>query len=159
MSRPTSATIHVDALRQNLARIRALAPASRVMAVVKADGYGHGLERVARALQGADAFGVAALSDAERLRAAGLSQPIVLLSGFDAADDIPQLRWLNVQTVVHHATQLAMLEQAGEGEPIRCWLKVDSGMHRLGFAPEDVREAYARLRAMPAVADGLVLMN
>ncbi|MUV14945.1 alanine racemase [Noviluteimonas gilva] len=159
MARPTSATIHTDALRHNLSQVRARAPRSRVMAVVKADGYGHGLERVARALQGADAFGVAALSDAERLRAAGLSQPIVLLSGFDAADDLPQLRRLNVETVVHHATQLAMLEQAPDGDPIRCWLKVDSGMHRLGFAPEAVRDAYARMQAMPAVADGIVLMN
>ncbi len=97
------------------------------MAVVKADGYGHGLERVARALAGADAFGVAALSDAERLRAAGLSQPVVLLSGFDEADDIPRMRQLGVDTVVHHATQLAMLEQAPPGEPIRCWLKLDTG--------------------------------
>src|SRR6476661_1182337 len=159
MSRATAATIHLGALRDNLRRVRELAPGAKVMAVVKADGYGHGLERVARALQGADAFGVAALSDAERLRAAGLSQPIVLLSGFNEADDIPQLRRLNVETVVHHATQLAMLEQAVDGAPIRCWLKVDSGMHRLGFAPEAVRDAYARMRAMPAVADGIVLMN
>ena len=129
------------------------------MAVVKADGYGHGLERVARALSGADAFGVAALSDAERLRAAGLSQPIVLLSGFDDADDLPQLRRLNVETVVHHATQLQMLEQAAPGEPIRCWLKLDTGMHRLGFAPDQVREAHARLVAAPAVAQDIVLRN
>ena len=129
------------------------------MAVVKADGYGHGLERVARALSGADAFGVAALSDAERLRAAGLSQPIVLLSGFDEPDDIAQLRRLNVETAVHHAFQLEMLEQAPGGDPIRCWLKLDTGMHRLGFAPEYVRDAYARLQAMPAVADDIVLMN
>lgn len=136
-----------------------MAPHSRVMAVVKADGYGHGLERVARALEGADAFGVAALSDADRLRAAGLSQPIVLLSGFDEADDLPQLRRLGVETVVHHISQVEMLEQAGAGEPIRCWLKVDSGMHRLGFAPQDVREAHARLSAAASVADGIVLMN
>src|SRR6478735_3266144 len=154
MARPTSATIHTDALRHNLSEVRHRAPSSRVMAVVKADGYGHGLERVARALSGADAFGVAALSDAERLRAAGLSQPIVLLSGFDAADDLPQLRRLNVETVVHHATQLAMLEQAADGDPIRCWLKVDSGMHRLGFAPEAVRDAHARMRVFEqATAD------
>jgi len=159
MARPTSATIHTDALRHNLSQVRSRAPNSRVMAVVKADGYGHGLERVARALAGADAFGVAALSDAERLRAAGLSQPIVLLSGFDDADDLPQLRRLNVETVVHHVTQLQMLEQAASGEPIRCWLKLDTGMHRLGFAPEHVREAYARLAAMPAVADDIVLIN
>jgi alanine racemase len=159
MARPTSATIHADALRHNLSQIRVRAPTSRVMAVVKADGYGHGLERVARALAGADSFGVAALSDAERLRAAGLSQPIVLLSGFDEPDDLPQLRRLNVETVVHHATQLQILEQAVPGAPIRCWLKLDTGMHRLGFAPEHVREAYVRLVAMPAVADDIVLMN
>lgn len=159
MARPTSAIIHTDALRHNLAQARALAPHSRVMAVVKADGYGHGLERVARALEGADAFGVAALSDAERLRAAGLSQPIVLLSGFDEADDLPQLRRLGVETVVHHLGQIEMLEQAGSGDPIRCWLKVDTGMHRLGFAPEQVHQAHARLRAAASVADGLVLMN
>ena len=159
MARPTSATIHSDALRHNLSQVRARAPNSRVMAVVKADGYGHGLERVARALAGADAFGVAALSDAERLRAAGLSQPIVLLSGFDEAGDLPQLRRLSVETVVHHATQLEMLEQAGPGEPIRCWLKIDTGMHRLGFAPEQVQDAHARLAAMPAVDADIVLMN
>ena len=159
MSRPTSATIHTDALQHNLSQVRRRAPDSRVMAVVKADGYGHGLERVARALSGADAFGVAALSDAERLRAAGLSQPIVLLSGFDEPDDLPQLRRLNVETAVHHAFQLEMLEQAPAGEPIRCWLKLDTGMHRLGFAPEHVRDAHARLQAMPSVAGDIVLMN
>ena len=159
MARPTSATIHTDALRHNLGQVRVRAPHSRVMAVVKADGYGHGLERVARALSGADAFGVASLSDAERLRAAGLSQPIVLLSGFDEPDDIPQLRRLNVETTIHHASQLAMLEQAASGAPVRCWLKVDSGMHRLGFAPADVHDAYHRLQAMLSVADDIVLMN
>lgn len=159
MARPTCAHIHTDALRHNLAQARALAPHSRVMAVVKADGYGHGLERVARALEGADAFGVAALSDADRLRAAGLSQPIVLLSGFDEPEDLPQLRRLGVETVVHHVSQIEMLEQAAPGEPVRCWLKVDSGMHRLGFAPEQVRQAHARLSAAPAVAEGIVLMN
>ncbi|MGH8031844.1 MAG: alanine racemase [Luteimonas sp.] len=159
MARPTSATIHSDALRHNLGAIRARAAGSRVMAVVKADGYGHGLERVARALSGTDAFGVAQLSDAERLRAAGLSQPIVLLSGFNEASDLPQLRALNVETVVHHAAQLAMLEQADVGEAIGCWLKVDSGMHRLGFAPEQARDAYARLRACAAVRDAIVLMT
>ena len=129
------------------------------MAVVKADGYGHGLERVARALGGADAFGVAALSDAERLRAAGISQPILLLSGFDEPADIERLRGLGVDTAVHHASQLEMLEQAGNGEPIRCWLKLDTGMHRLGFAPEDVRDAHARLLALTGVVGEVVLMN
>ena len=159
MARPTSATIHIDALRHNLSELRRRAPNSRVMAVVKADGYGHGLERVSRALAGADAFGVAALSDAERLRAAGLSQPIVLLSGFDDADDLPQLRRLNVDTVVHHSSQLEMLTQAEAGDPIRCWLKVDSGMHRLGFPPGQVREVHARLSSFANVVGDVVLMS
>lgn len=159
MARPTSATIHTDALRHNLGQVRQRAPHSRVMAVVKADGYGHGLERVARALGGADAFGVAALSDAERLRAAGISQPILLLSGFDEPADIARLRQLQVDTAVHHVSQLQMLEHADAGEPIRCWLKIDTGMHRLGFAPELVREAHARLTALPGVVGEIVLMN
>ena len=163
MSRPTTATIHIDALRHNLARVRQLAPGSRVMAVVKADGYGHGLERVARALAGADAFGVAALADAERLRAAGLSQRIVLLSGFDEPTDLAALRRLGVDTVVHHESQLAMLEAdaigPGAAEPIRVWLKIDTGMHRLGFAPARVADAHARLKTLGNVDPDIHLMT
>lgn len=158
MARPTCATIHTDALRHNLAEIRRRAPHSRVMAVVKADGYGHGLERVARALGTADAFGVAALADAQRLRAAGHAQPIVLLSGFDAPEDLPQLRALDVQTVLHHASQLDMLEAADLGGPLRCWLKLDTGMHRLGFPARDAASLHARLRGMPQVHEEIVLM-
>ncbi|MFA5683017.1 MAG: alanine racemase [Lysobacteraceae bacterium] len=159
MSRATAATIHLDALRGNLAAVRRLAPASRVLAVVKADGYGHGLERVAMALEGADAFGVAALSDAERLRAAGLSQRIVLLSGFDEPADLAQLRRLRVDTVVHHDSQLRMLEADGGGQPLRVWLKIDSGMHRLGFAPEEAASAHGRLRQLAGVDPDIVLMT
>jgi len=159
VSRATSATVHIDALRHNLSLIRQRAPASKVMAVVKADGYGHGLERVARALQGADAFGVAALADAERLRAAGLSQRIVLLSGPDEPDDIPLLRRLQVDAVIHERGQLEMLESAAAGAPIRTWLKLDTGMHRLGFPAPDAHEVHARLRALPAVAEDIVLMT
>lgn len=159
MSRATSATIHTDALRHNLQLIRRRAPGSKVMAVVKADGYGHGLERVARALQGADAFGVAALSDAERLRAAGLSQRIVLLSGPDEPDDLALLRRLQVDAVIHHASQLQLLEADSGGAPIRTWLKLDTGMHRLGFPAADAGEVHARLRALPGVADDIVLMS
>lgn len=158
MARPTTATIHADALRYNLGALRDKARGSRVMAVVKADGYGHGLERVVRALADADAFGVAALADAERIRAAGPTQPVVLLSGFDAPEDLPQLQRLNVETVVHHHVQLDMLEQAPPelSRTLRCWLKVDTGMHRLGFAPEAVREAHARLSALGAGAPVLM---
>lgn len=158
MARPTCATIHTDALRHNLGRMRALAPRSRVMAVVKADGYGHGLERVARALDDADAFGVAALDDAERIRALGLVQPVVLLSGFNAAEDLPRMHALGVESAIHHLSQVEMLEQSASA-PVRCWLKIDTGMHRLGIAPADVRQVHARLRAAPAAADDIALMS
>src|SRR5688572_11518355 len=153
MSRPATVTIDLAALRHNLARVRELAPASKVMAVVKADGYGHGLERVATALADADAFGVAALSDAVQLRAAGLQHRIVLLSGFDEAADLELLRKLEVDTVVHHDSQLAMLEAEQGGAPIRVWLKFDTGMHRLGFDPARSAELHGRLRALPNVSE------
>jgi alanine racemase len=164
MSRPTTATIHLDALRYNLARVRALAPHSKVMAVVKADGYGHGLERVARALAGADAFGVAALADAERIRAAGLSNRIVLLSGIDDPADLLLLRALDMDTVVHHDSQVAMLEAdaahlEATAQPLRVWLKLDTGMHRLGFAAERAHEIHARLAALRNVAPDIPLMT
>jgi alanine racemase len=159
MSRPTTVTIDLDALRHNLARVRALAPKSKVMAVVKADGYGHGLERVARALAGAEAFGVAALSDAERLRAIGLRNRIVLLSGFDEAADLELLRELDVDTVVHHDSQLALLEADRGKTPLRVWLKFDTGMHRLGFNPARAADLHKRLRALPNVAEELVAMS
>ena len=159
MPRPTTATIHTDALRHNLGELRRRAPESRVMAVVKADAYGHGLECVGRALSDADAFGVAMLEDARRLRAIGLTQPILLLAGFNAAQDLPEVRSLRLDVAVHHASQLEILEQDAGGEPIRCWLKVDSGMHRLGFPPGQVRDAHGRLSALPGVAEDVVLMN
>jgi alanine racemase len=159
MSRATTATIHIEALRHNLAQIRHLAPHSKVMAVVKADGYGHGLERVARALEGADAFGVAALSDAERLRAAGLSQRIVLLSGIDEADDLAAIRRLSLDIVLHHDSQLALLQNDQHQEPIRVWLKLDTGMHRLGFAAERAAEIYLHLKQMPNIHDDITLMT
>lgn len=161
MTRATTASIHLDALRHNLGLLRDTARGSRVMAVVKADAYGHGLERVARALASADAYGVATLQDVERIRAIGLRQPVLLLSGFDAPEDLARLAPLNAHTVIHHVSQIEMLEQAAlPGDAaIRCWLKVDSGMHRLGIAPEHVADAYRRLRAIAAVSDDIVLMS
>jgi alanine racemase len=159
MSRSVRATVHVAALRANLAAVRARAPRSRIMAVVKADGYGHGLERVARAFADADAFGVASIADGERLRAAGLAQRIVVLSGLDEAADVAEMRRLDLDSVIHHESQLRLLEAARAGPPIRCWLKIDTGMHRLGFAPERAAQAHARLRACPAVAPDIPVMT
>jgi alanine racemase len=162
VSRATRATIHLAALRENLRRVRELAPRARVMAVVKADGYGHGLERVARELSAADAFGVASIADGQRIRATGLSNRVVVLSGIDEPGDIAQMRRLDLETVVHHESQLAWLEAdappAG-ARPLRAWLKADTGMHRLGFAPERIAPAQARLLGAPAVDPRITLMT
>jgi alanine racemase len=159
MSRSATATIHLDALRVNLARVRELAGGARVMAVVKADAYGHGLERCARALRHADAFGVASIADGLRLRAAGHRQRIVVLSGPDAASDLAEMRRLRLEAVIHHASQLAMLEAERGGEPLKVWLNLDTGMHRLGFPAARARELHARLAALPAVDPAIALMT
>lgn len=158
MSRQTYATIHTHALRHNLRRIREHVAPARVMALVKAEGYGHGLERAAEALADADAFGVATLQDAIRLRAAGFSQRVVLLEGFDHERDLHLIRRLGLDTVVHEDHQVSALEQDPAGAPISVWLKLDSGMHRLGFALDRARELHGRLSALPGVAD-LKLMS
>lgn len=156
--RAALATVDLDAIRSNLARVRALAPVSRVLAVVKADAYGHGLERVARALSAADGFGVASLDDAERLRAAGIRQRIVLLAGFDDPRDLPLLRALDLDTVLHAPEQLRMLE-LDAGRPLRVWPKLDTGMHRLGFSWTEARALALRLSELPMVATDPVWMT
>ncbi|PWK87638.1 alanine racemase [Fulvimonas soli] len=161
MSRTTVATIHLGALRHNLARIKALAAPAKVMAVVKADAYGHGLERVARALDAeAEAFAVAALGDGLRLRAAGHRQRIVVLSGPDQPGDIAEMQRLELEAAIHHEAQLAWLAEASPARGrLRAWLKVDSGMHRLGFPPGRVAEVHARLAAMPGVDPRIGLLT
>jgi alanine racemase len=159
MSRLATATIHLGALRHNLARVRAQAGDARVMAVIKADAYGHGLERVARALDTADAYGVAAIADGQRLRAAGHRQRIVVLSGPDGLADLAEMRRLDLDAVIHHDSQLAWLATDHDRRPLRVWLQVDSGMHRLGFPAARMAEVHALLAAMPNVDDEVVLMT
>jgi alanine racemase len=161
MSRTTVATIHLAALRHNLALIQRTAAPARVMAVVKADAYGHGLERVARALDAqAEAFAVAALGDGLRLRAAGHRQRIAVLSGPDQASDIAEMQRLGLDVAVHHAAQLRWLAEASPRRGrLRVWIKIDSGMHRLGFAPEDVQQVHERLASMPGVDPEIGLLT
>jgi alanine racemase len=123
------------------------------MAVVKADGYGHGLERVAHALAGADAFGVATLTDAERIRRAGMRHRIVLLPGFDEPGDLTLVRDWQIDCVLHHESQLRLLERTPALAPLAVWVKLDTGMHRLGFAPEQARPVYQRLRALAHIGE------
>lgn len=142
-----AATVVINrrALRHNLQRLRELAPASRLVAVVKANAYGHGLLETARTLDTADAFGVARLEEAVRLRQGGIRQPILLLEGFFNAQDLPVIAGQNFHTAVHNEEQLAALENATLSQPVNVWMKLDTGMHPLGVRPEEAEAFYARL--------------
>ncbi|MCX7556767.1 alanine racemase [Xanthomonadaceae bacterium JHOS43] len=159
MSREVIARIDTQAIADNHALLQRSASGSRVLAVLKSDAYGHGLETAARALRRAEAFGVAAQIEAERLRAAGLEQPIVLFGGFDAPGDIAKLVQMNVRPALHHPAQIAMLEAQHDTGPLHVWFKIDSGMNRLGFPPDEVPDALARLRRLPNVSSEIVLMS
>ncbi|MFQ5351311.1 MAG: alanine racemase, partial [Thermoanaerobaculia bacterium] len=137
MARPIRALIDLEAVVGNCRLGAELAPEARTLAVVKADGYGHGAVEVARTLaEQADGFGVASLEGALALRRAGIDNRIVLMAGFFAADELPELAHHRLDTVVHCPEQLETLLAAGLDGPLRVWLKMDTGMHRLGLAPE-----------------------
>lgn len=154
-----TACVELSALQHNLQQIKQQAPHSKVMAVVKANGYGHGLRHIAKHAQGADAFGVARIEEALQLRASGVVKPILLLEGFYSSGDLPILVTNNIQTVVHCEEQLDALEQADLEVPVVVWLKVDSGMHRLGVRPEQFDEFVHRLKACSNVAKPLRYMS
>lgn len=158
MSRPVRALINTAALKHNLNIVRQLTPGRRVMAVVKANGYGHDLLNTATALAGADEYGVASIDEALVLREAGITAPITALEGFFSASEISLFQQHDIAAVIHSRWQVDALEQTSSTGQIRVWLKVDSGMHRLGFGPEDVEENYARLSRCDAV-DELALMT
>lgn len=159
MSRPARVCINLHSLRHNLSRVRSLAPGSHVLAIIKADAYGHGIVRVARALDAADAFGVACLEEATALREAGIRQPIVLLEGPFDAEDLESIERLRLQTVIHDPVQIEMLERSRIRGPIKIWLKIDTGMHRLGLRPGDLNPCIERLRRCACVDDDIVLMT
>lgn len=151
MPRPLTATIHFPALRHNLALARRRAGDARVWAVVKANAYGHGLERAMRAFAEADGLALIEVDAAVRLREYGWRKPILLLEGFFDAQDLPLLSAHQIQTAVHCEEQIALIEQAGLAQPIDVHLKMNSGMNRLGFTPAAYPAAHARLAANPAV--------
>jgi alanine racemase len=159
MTRPARVVINLSALRNNLNRVRTLAPKSRVMAIVKADAYGHGITRAARALASADAFGVACLEEAGQLRGSGVTRPILLLEGAYSAAELNDIVQLELEIVVHDLTQVEMLESARPASPISAWMKIDTGMHRLGFIPGLFTEVWQRLQSCPAVARPVRLMT
>ncbi|MCC7462254.1 MAG: alanine racemase [Gammaproteobacteria bacterium] len=142
------ACIDTQALRSNLQVLRERAPHSRIMAVVKANAYGHGLVPAALALGDADAFAVARIEEAVALRGAGVQQPIVLLEGVINAEQLAAAAELDLELVVHDTLQVALLEASPGPHRYALWLKVDTGMNRLGFRPEEFAAAWSRLGAL-----------
>lgn len=135
--RTATAIIDFQALAHNYKVIKSYAPNSKVLAVLKANAYGHGLERIAKALPQADGFGVARLDEAIALRKAGIIQPIILLEGFFSPDELTLLSEYNLETIIHSKEQLEAINNAHLDSAIKVWLKIDTGMHRLGISPKD----------------------
>ena len=159
MTRAAQARIDLEALQNNLTRVKETAPASNIMAVIKANGYGHGMVRVAKALSDAQAFAVASIDEAIELRDAGIDKPIVLLEGFNEASELPLIARYHLSVVIHHSFQLELLEHGASTEPVEVWLKADTGMHRLGFTPGAIHEIWRRLEDCPSVASPVRLMT
>ncbi len=158
MPRPIRATIDNHALRHNLAQIRAIAPNARVWAVVKANAYGHGIERTFEGMRGADGFALLDLEEAQRVRALGWRGPILLLEGVFEPRDLELCSHLNLWHTVHCEEQIGMLAAHKTHVPHRVFLKMNSGMNRLGFSPQRYRAAWSRLNALPQV-DEISLMT
>jgi len=153
MPRPILATVHLGALRHNLTRARRAAADARVWAVVKANAYGHGVERVFPALRSADGFALLDLAEAERLRALDWRGPILLLEGTFEPRDLELCSRLNLWHVVHCEEQIDWLSSHKTQQPHRVFLKMNSGMNRLGFRPDAFRAAWTRLNALPQVEE------
>ncbi len=150
MTRSAWAEMDLGALRHNFARVKQTVGDSRIMAVIKADGYGHGLIRVARTLSQADAFAVASIDEAIRLRDAAIKHPVVVLAGFLNKAELQICADRHLNPVVHQKEQVALLEQANVSLDI--WVKLDTGMHRLGFSVEEFDSMLPRLEACSCVA-------
>ena len=156
-----SATAIIDtaALRHNLEVARRAGEDSRMMAVIKANAYGHGLLDVAHALDRADGFAVARVDEALSLRSRGIDKPILVLGGYNDRPELEQLAAQRIDTVIHDPAQLDMLQGATPPQPLKVWLKLDSGMHRLGFDPRQCAQLVQYLDECSAVAPAVRLMT
>jgi alanine racemase len=152
MPRPIQARVDLDALKNNLRIARRLST-GRIMAVIKANAYGHGLLRVAEALDEAEGVALLDVRDAMHLREAGSRQTILLLEGFFSLDDLQLIAEYDLATVIHNSQQLASLDAYPRRGTLQVWLKVNSGMNRLGFTPEEIPAVMERLKSHRAVRD------
>ncbi len=153
MPRPILATIHRRALAHNLQVARQRAGTAFVWAVIKANAYGHGIERAVQGFAAADGIALLDLNEAVRVREAGWTRPILLLEGFFEAADLEVIERYGLSTTIHCAEQLHMLAKRNLRMPLDTYLKMNSGMNRLGFTPDTYRDAFATLRAVPGVRD------
>ncbi len=152
MGRALKATIDCSALESNLKRVREIVLNSKILAMVKANGYGHGIVNVAKALKTADAFGVACIEEACELRRAGVSQRIVLMEGFFNCDEeLPEIIRLNLEPVIHHAGHIEALKQETGHATLPIWIKINTGMHRLGFPVEEINDIWRGLSTIPFI--------
>lgn len=153
MSRPIVATIHTAALRQNLSIARQAAAGSRVWSVVKANAYGHGIDRVWQSLSDTDGFALLNLEEAILLRERGWKKPILLLEGFFHRDELELIDRYRLTTSVHSNWQIKAIAEAQLSAPLDIYVKINSGMNRLGFQPEVVHNVWQKLRALDNVAE------
>lgn len=151
MPRHTQVTVSPSAISHNLERVREWAPNAKVMAVVKADAYGHRLDLCTPALTSADLLAVATLEEARAIRRLGVRQDIVLLEGVAHSSDLPVVEELELELTVHHRSQLEALEAYGQSPARRIWIKINTGMNRLGIRPDEATEFYRRLSALRGV--------
>lgn len=151
MPRPLVASIHLAAMQHNLSVAKRCAPESKVWAVIKANAYGHGLARGMRAFADADGLALIEVDNAASLREMGWNKPILLLEGFFDEADLEVVSRSRLEVAVHCNEQIEMLERAQLEAPVNVHLKMNSGMNRLGFLPEQYAAAHARLRAIPVI--------
>lgn len=159
MSDRTKAYIDIQALNHNLNNVKKISPRSRVLAMVKSNAYGHGLAAIGKILTGADGFGVACLDEALKLREEGVLAPIVIMSGVYTESDLHQAVKHNFHIVIHDYFQIELLKKIELQKSLTVWLKLDSGMHRLGFSPEDFLKAFHYLVTSNKVNQPIVVMT
>ncbi|MDD5267792.1 MAG: alanine racemase [Methylococcales bacterium] len=153
------AVLDLEAAAHNVQRVRDYAPNAKIMAVIKANGYGHGLLRIAEALQAVDAFAVARVDEGIRLRKAGIKTRIAVLEGFTCAEELDELLHYQLDAVVHSFIQVEILESRAERGRIAIWLKLDTGMNRLGFKPNQFNLVYQRLTQCSIIRQPINLMT
>jgi len=162
MSRVAIASINIDALKHNVSVVKKAAPNSKILAVVKANAYGHGLLEITNALQDVDGFAVAHFEEAVKVREAHPEKVVVLLQGFSDEIELTLLLSQNIQPVIHSSFQIDLLEKVAAQNPsekFSIWLKIDTGMHRLGIMPKDVQSAWQRLTGLTNFSGNIKVMS